>query len=266
MRVSFLIRPESSRSFVANAHHYFKTYTRLKTALLVLLTFFFSPLFVSAAIASNDYSRHDKIRSTDDRDQPSVTFHQYKQSAERGESAAQYAMGEIYARGKGVRQNYVEALKWYRRAAEQGHAGAEFMLGRSYAKGFGVSRDKVEAVNWYRKAADQGHARAQYMVAMMYTLGLVGRRDYVEAIKWHRKAADQGHGRAQLMLGRMYSYGAGVPIDYVHAYMWLNLASVAGVKGASEAHELISLSMSADQFGQAEELSREWWAKHPEVE
>ena len=261
VRVSFLNQLESKRSFVASSINYFEIHTRLKTALLILLTFSISAPFVSPVIAAND-----KPRSTDDSGQTPVTFNQYMQSAERGESAAQYALGEIYARGIGVPQNYDEALRWYRRAAEQGHAGAEFKMGRSYAKGFGVARDKVEAVNWYRKAADQGHAKAQYMIAMMYTLGLVGPRDYVEAIKWHRKAADQGHGRAQLMLGKMYTYGAGVPIDYVQAYLWLNLASVAGVKGASEAHELISLSMSNDQFEQAEHLSQEWWARHPEVE
>jgi uncharacterized protein len=261
IRISFLMRPGIKRDFVGSSHHYFKAPTRQKSALLILLTFFISLSSISVTVAAND-----KPESADDSAQPSETFHQYKQSAEGGESAAQYTLGEIYAKGKGVPQNHNEALKWYRRAAEQGHPGGEFMLGRSYAKGFGVSRDKVEAVNWYRKAADHGHAGGQYMVAMMYTLGLVGRRDYVEAIKWHRKAADQGHGKAQLMLGKMYTYGAGVPIDYVHAYLWLNLASVAGVKGASEAHELISLSMSAEQFEQAEYLSQEWWARHPEVE
>jgi len=230
----------------------------LKAALLILLAFFVSP---PLSIASDDKAQH-----ADGNSESSALFYHYKQLAERGESVAQYALGEIYAQGMGVPQNYDEALTWYRKAAEQGHAGAEFMLGRSYAKGFGVSRNKVEAVNWYRKAANQGHPEAQYMVAMMYTLGLVVHRDYVEAIKWHRKAADQGYGKAQLMLGKMYAYGAGVPINYVHAHLWLNLASIAGVKGAADAHELISLSMSSDQFEQAEQLSQAWWARHPEFE
>lgn len=227
---------------------------------MFLLIILISPSSISPAIASSDSALH-----VDDNDSSYVTFHHYKQLAERGESAAQYALGEIYTSGKGVRQNYDEALKWYRRAAAQSHGGAEFMLGKSFTKGHGVPADKEEAVIWYRKAADHSHAEAQYVLGMINILGLVVRRDYVEAAKWHRRAAEQGHGEAQLMLGKTYAYGAGMQIDYVHAYLWLNLASVTGVRGAAEAHELVSLTMSPNQFKQAEQLSNDWWANHPEI-
>lgn len=228
---------------------------RLNIALLILVAFSMRPAIASSETAQNIHQRT----------KTSTAYNNYLPLAERGDRVAQHALGDLYAQGKGVSQNYVEALKWYRKAAEQGYAEAVFKLGWSYAKGLGIPRNKEQAFNWYRKAADQGHAKGQYMVGMMYTLGLVVHRDYAQGLEWHRKAADQGHGKAQLMLGRMYSYGAGAPINLVQAYFWLNLASVAGVKGAAEAHELVSLAMSADQFEQAESLSQAWWAKHPSV-
>ena len=39
--------------------------------------------------------------------------------AENGDAKAQYALGEMYELGQGVRQYYKEAVKWYQLAAEQ---------------------------------------------------------------------------------------------------------------------------------------------------
>lgn len=155
-------------------------------------------------------------------------------------------------------------LKDYRQGAERGDSAAQYAMGEIYARGKGVPKDHDEALMWYRKAAEQGHIRAQYMLGMIYTLGLVGYRDYVAAVEWLHKAADQGHGKAQLMLGKMYAHGVGVSTDYVQAYKWLNLASVAAMEGAAEAHELVALTMTPDQLKRAEQLSQSWWAEHGE--
>ncbi|MBT5469937.1 MAG: hypothetical protein HOK41_04995, partial [Nitrospina sp.] len=45
-------------------------------------------------------------------------------SAEQGVADAQYKMGTFYYMGKGVPQDYKEAVKWYRLAAEQGFTKA----------------------------------------------------------------------------------------------------------------------------------------------
>ena len=67
----------------------------------------------------------------------------------------------MYSDGKGVPQDYDEAVKWYRKAADQGLAEAQFDLGLIYQKGQSVAQDYGEAVMWYRKAAAQGDAKAQ---------------------------------------------------------------------------------------------------------
>jgi TPR repeat protein len=49
-------------------------------------------------------------------------------------------------------------VRWYQKAAKQGHAEAQYRLGVAYVYGKGVPQDYAEAVRWYRKAADQGLA------------------------------------------------------------------------------------------------------------
>jgi TPR repeat protein len=49
-----------------------------------------------------------------------------------GNVPAQYSLGLAYEKGKGVPQDYQEAVKWYRIAAAQGYAPAEYSLGVAY--------------------------------------------------------------------------------------------------------------------------------------
>ena len=55
-------------------------------------------------------------------------------------------------------------MKWFRKAAEQGIAEAQFILGMRYAAGRGVRQDYAEAIKWYRKSAEQGFARSEKML------------------------------------------------------------------------------------------------------
>ena len=55
----------------------------------------------------------------------------------------------------------MEAVKWYRKAADQGHAQAQFMLGFMYRKGRGVVKDEVEAYKWLLLAGAQGSEDAK---------------------------------------------------------------------------------------------------------
>ena len=86
---------------------------------------------------------------------------EWKPLAEQGLAKSQNALGNMYANGWGVPQDFTEAVTWYRMAAEQGYASAQFNLGAMYGRGDGVAQDDAEAVVWYRKAAEQGFAQAQ---------------------------------------------------------------------------------------------------------
>ena len=55
----------------------------------------------------------------------------------------------MYADGRGVPQDYAEALRWYRLATEQGSREAQTNLGLMYAKGEGVPVDYIQAHAWF---------------------------------------------------------------------------------------------------------------------
>jgi hypothetical protein len=52
-----------------------------------------------------------------------------KQRAEKGDAAAQNALGAMYNLGQGVPQDYAQAVRWFSEAADQGDASAQFNLG-----------------------------------------------------------------------------------------------------------------------------------------
>ena len=88
--------------------------------------------------------------------------------AQYGDAEAQFRLGNAYKTGRGVIQDFVEAIKWYRLAAEQGYADAQNYLGVAYDSGDGVEQDFVEAIKWYRLAAEQGNAEAQINLGNFY--------------------------------------------------------------------------------------------------
>ena len=135
----------------------------------------------------------------------------------------------MYSTGRGVAQDYAEAMKWYRKAADQGEAHAQTNLGYMYAQGHGVSKDDAEAVLWYRKAAEQGHARAQTNLAYMYLQGHGVPKDEAEAASLYRKAAEQGLPQAQNGLGVMYRDGLGVRKNLEIAYSLFLIVHMTGM-------------------------------------
>ena len=57
-----------------------------------------------------------------------TALREWKPLAEQGNASAQYNLGVMYDKGKGVPENDKTALKWYRLAAKQGLADAHFNL------------------------------------------------------------------------------------------------------------------------------------------
>ena len=123
-------------------------------------------------------------------------FEETKRLAEQGDASAQYNLGVMYSFGRGVPENYAEAVRWWRLAAEQGIARAQYELGAMYEIGLGVPENDVEAVKWYRLAAEQGYASAQYKLGNMYDEGSVLQNN-VRAYVWWSVAAAQGHKSAR---------------------------------------------------------------------
>jgi TPR repeat protein len=101
-------------------------------------------------------------------------FQRILRNAESGDAAWQNYIGNMYAEGRGVDQNYQEAVKWYRLAAEQDFAEAQYNLGVMLENGTGVEVNNQEAIKWYRLAAEQGYALVQYNLSVMLENGTLG--------------------------------------------------------------------------------------------
>jgi TPR repeat protein len=65
-------------------------------------------------------------------------------------------MGYRYEHGKGITQNYPEAVRWYTKAAEQGNVSALNGLGGLYLAGHGVPQSQIDAYKCYNLAAASG--------------------------------------------------------------------------------------------------------------
>ena len=105
------------------------------------------------------------------------TYEDFKKTlaeAKSGNIYAQHNIGVYYIKGKGVPQNYSQAVYWFRKAADQGLEYSQFSMGLCYEDGTGVTQNLEQAVYWYTKAAEQGHAQAQFHLARMY----YGRKGY----------------------------------------------------------------------------------------
>jgi len=109
--------------------------------------------------------------------------------AEKGDIHAQYSVGRLYEKGRGVDRDFATAIKWYRQAAEKGHADSQYRLAVGYGYGLGVKKDETLGVMWLRKAAANGQKRAQKSLGKAYEDGLFGLpRDPAQAKYWYDKA------------------------------------------------------------------------------
>ena len=103
--------------------------------------------------------------------------------AQQGNVEAEFNLGSIYENGRGVAQNYAEAVRWYTLAASKGNVESEFNLGSIYENGRGVAQNYAEAVRWYKLAASKGNALAQVNLGLMYLHGKGVPQDNDEAMR-----------------------------------------------------------------------------------
>ena len=159
-----------------------------------------------------------------------------------------------------AKYSQMRATEEDRLAAEQGDADAQALLAAVYHNGRGVEQDYEEAVRWARLAAEQGNASGQGMLAAAYYSGTGVSVDYDEAARWARLAAEQDEASGQIILGALYLNGNGVPQDYVSAYTWMAIAAsdpdTAG--GSVMLDHLATRRMTPEQLAEAEARVRDW--------
>ncbi|HRK25286.1 MAG TPA: tetratricopeptide repeat protein, partial [Beijerinckiaceae bacterium] len=162
-------------------------------------------------------------------------------AATKGDIAAQFKLGRMYAEGDGVEQDDYRAFRLYQQIANANAeevrgtmkagvvAKAFVQLGSYYLDGIPGSPVKANpdrAYEMFHYAASYfGDPDAQYNVGRMYLDGAHGEKDARQAARWFNLAAEKGHPYAQAVLGQILFNGQnGVPRQAPLGLSWMLLA------------------------------------------
>lgn len=169
----------------------------------------------------------------------------YQKAANHGLDAAQWRIGEMYARGLGVEPNIEKAIAWRTKAAEQGNPVYQFVMGMMYIYGgfsdystyiypdyfkfeIDVPADIDKADMWMRMFSNKELNKIEKDLietngAYSFSINklaylLHNRGDYNREIYWYQREIDWGGYRdACCRLGEMFFKGLGVSKDYEKA-------------------------------------------------
>jgi TPR repeat protein len=100
------------------------------------------------------------------------------------------ALGDSYAQGKGIEQNYFIAKDFYHKACDGGFALGCGALGAMYASGLGTKQNYSKSMELFKKSCDGGVAAACNTVADFYANGTGIKQNYSKAKEYYGKACD----------------------------------------------------------------------------
>lgn len=151
-----------------------------------------------------------------------------KPVAEKGEAAAQYQLGLLYAEDKDL----PEAAHYYKLAADQDHHEAQARLALLNCNGTGVPKNAGECIRLFKLAAEAGVTLAEVNLASRYLTGDGVSTNHHEAARLAGKAADKGDPMGQFLLGICYETGVGVGQSRSEAVRLYRLSAAKGNGGA----------------------------------
>lgn len=184
-------------------------------------------IFISQLIKVDNSENNKTIVDTQ-------VFSYFKKSAEKADKLAQSWLGYMYRYGKGVMQNFNEAIYWYKKAIDKDDDYSKNQLGEMYFYGEGLNKDLNTAFSLFKETADKGNAKGASWLGYMYRYAQGVNRDYGQALYWFRQAEAKGDAYSMNQIGEMYYYGQGVSIDYQKARMYFENAKNKGNKTAEE--------------------------------
>lgn len=162
-------------------------------------------------------------------------------AATRGDVAAQWTLGRMYAQGNGVDQDDYKAFQYFRQIANSNAdeargtvkagvvAKAFVQLGSYYLEGIRGTPVRPNPARahemFYYAASFYGDPDAQYNVGRMYLDGANGEKDPRQAARWFNLAAEKGHPYAQAVLGQLLFNGqGGLPRQAPLGLSWMIVA------------------------------------------
>lgn len=150
---------------------------------------------------------------------PNLAEEYYRKAADLGQETAQYNLAQLLLSDP---KRVPEGIKWLKDSAGAGSGKSMLVLGQLYANGQGVTQDFAAAKGWFDKAAEKGEADAYLLLGQLSELGKGATKDMKKALELYENAAKRDSLQAILKLAELYANGAeGVEKDMVKAKEWL---------------------------------------------
>ena len=181
-------------------------------------------------------------------------------AASKGDPSAEFEVAARFAEGRGIAQDFKQAMIWYQRSAQRGFAPAQYRLGTLYERGIGTKADGARAKIWYGRAAEQGHVKAMHNLAVLSS-GREQSADYPVAVTWFTAASERGLTDSQYNLGVLHESGLGLPRDSKQAYYWLSLAARSGDKDAARRRDQVRMKLEEADVTSTDQAVAAWQAK-----
>lgn len=183
----------------------------------------------------------------------------WKPLALGGHAMAQFKLGGMYAKGKGVDKNVVMAFEWYSKAAFNGHKRASYNKAFMLFNGIGVPRDEKEAFNLFHRLAVRNNMQeAQHAVALAYAEGRGVTRNFKQAKKWFEKAALVNYLTSQLALAELL-LSSSSPDHRAMGVFWNQVACIRGnSKGMKRLQYLFKNGVDEHSLKLQHENAHDW--------
>ncbi|MFB6454382.1 tetratricopeptide repeat protein [Chitinophaga sp. Hz27] len=121
-----------------------------------------------------------------------IAFNFLKQSANKGNAEALYAIGTWYLHGTFVEKNPFLAVEYFLSSIEGNYSSAYFDLAICYENGEGVKKNYRKAFECYLNAALLGDNQALYEVGRCYYYGIGISKNEGVANIWLKQAKEKG--------------------------------------------------------------------------
>ena len=149
-----------------------------------------------------------------------------RKSAIQSNALAQYTLGVMHERGKGVDPDVVISLKWYYIAAEAGHKQAQLFIkedrpnvtSKQAAAAQNLAKYFSDAGMLYKASIIKKKPEWQFKLGYLFEEGLGVDKDHIEAAHWYKLAADQKYDPAHVALVKLYFEGLGVERNAMRAF------------------------------------------------
>jgi len=152
----------------------------------------------------------------------------YKSLAFQGNTKAMVHLGDMFAKGEGVKHNSQNAFALFLCAAKDGDSDGMCKLARMYQTGDGIRQNFKKAFYYYDKAARLGNPQGCYGAGYLTYKGYGVKQSYHNAEKYLKTGARKHHAGCEFLLGTLYTNdGAGTP-DYDKAERYYHRAMKDG--------------------------------------